>query len=349
MSEPQRYPPEQLEQFAADLLGKLGVPQDDARLIAQVVLQADLEGVETHGFARLPNYLTRLERGAVNPAPALQFVRRNGAAALIEADNGMGQVAAARAMQEAIRLAGEQGAGWVGVRGSGHFGIASFYCRLAVEAGMIGLAFSNSPPAMAPHGGREAVLGTNPIGIGVPAGDLPPILIDLATSTVARGHVLKAQREGRNIPTDWALDTHGRPTSDPGEALKGVLLPMSGPKGYALALAIEILAGLLTGAGIGREIPSFFDDFSRPSNVGHLLGAINIAAFIEPTSFYERVAGLITTLKTVSPAEGHHQVRIPGERRAAMIAQRRREGVSLQPALVQQLAEFAARLNVPML
>lgn len=340
------FSPDQLTALAENLLDKLGVPGEDAALIARAVLQADLEGVETHGFARLPNYLQRIERGIVNPSPTMHVVRKQGATAVIDANNGMGQVAAAWAMGEAIRMARTHGTGWVGVRNSGHFGVASFYCGLAVEAGMIGVALSNSPPAMAPAGGRTALLGTNPIGVGVPAGERPPILIDLATSHVARGHVLKAAREGRSIPDDWALDAAGQPTTDPAAALKGVLLPMAGAKGYALALAVELLCGALTGAAISPEIPSFFDNFSEPSNVGHMLGAIDVAAFLEPAAFYARVAALTDLLKASPPAADSLGVRIPGERRAAAIARRRREGLSYAPATIQQLRELAERLGV---
>lgn len=347
MTDRLRFAAAELEQFAAAVLARLGLPAADAALTARALVQADLEGVETHGLGRLPNYVARLRKGLINPAPRMEFVRRMGATALLDAGNGMGQVAAARAMQEAIALARTCGAGWVGVRNSNHFGAASFYCSMAVEAGMIGFAFSNSPPGMAPWGGRVAYLGTNPIGIGVPAGTAVPVGIDLATSTAARGQVIKAAREGRPIPPGWAVDRDGRPTEDPAAALEGALLPMAGAKGYALALAVEILCGVLTGAGVGPEIPSFFDNWDQPSNVGHFLGAINVAAFMAPEQFAARVDHLVGDLKQVPPAAGHSGVLIPGERRAREARQRREQGVLLNPAVVEQLAGIARELGLP--
>jgi len=347
MSEPMRFRPQTLERFATDLLVQLGLPEEDAALTAKALVQADLDGVETHGLGRLPNYVARLQKGLVNPKPHMTFVRQLGATALLDADNGMGQVAAARAMGEAIRLAKQFGTGWVAVRNSNHFGTTSFYCDMAVAANMIGFALSNTPPGMAPYGGREALLGTNPIGIGIPAGKATPISVDMATSAAARGHVLKAKREGKSIPLGWAIDRDGAPTTDPNAALGGALLPMAGAKGYGLALAVEALCGVLAGAGVGREIPSFFDDWERPSNVGHLLGAINIATLADPAEFARRTDQLIHQIKDVPPAAGHDAVLIPGERRARSAVQRRSAGVPLTAAVVQQLASIAHELGLP--
>lgn len=345
MSEPVRYAASELERLAAELLERLGLPADDAALTARILVAADLEGVETHGLGRLPNYVARLRKGLVNPTPAMRFVRRKGATALLDADNGMGQLATARAMEEAIRLAGEHGTGWVAVRGSNHFGAASYYVRMAAEAGMIGLVFSNTPPGMAPHGGREPFLGTNPIGVGVPAGEGPPVILDMATSAVARGQILKAQRNGEPIPPGAAIDATGAPTTDATAALKGALLPMAGAKGYGLALVIELLTGVLAGANVARELPSFFDNWEQPSNVGHLVGAIDVGAFAAPETFGERAGRLVSDLHKVPPAVGHTAVRVPGEQRAGLTAQRLAEGVPLAQATVAQLNILADELG----
>lgn len=346
MTPPQIFSPDKLQQFAAALLRRLDLPDDDAALVARALAQADLEGIETHGLGRLPNYVARLRKGLVNPRPQLTFVQRQGATALLDADNGMGQVAATRAMEEAIRLASEWGVGWVAVRHSNHFGVASFYGDLAAVQGMLGLALSNTPPAIAPTGGAQPFLGTNPIALSAPRGDDPPISIDLATSAVARGHVIKAAREGRSIPPDWAVDAEGQPTTDPNAALKGALLPLGGAKGYALALGVELLCGTLTGAAMGPEMPSFFDNWDRPSNVGHTLIALNIAAFMDPSEYAARSAALVKGLKAVPPAPGAEGVRLPGERRAREVERRRAEGVPLAAATVQQLNTLAQELGV---
>jgi hypothetical protein len=183
----QRFTARALEEFAAAVLAALGLPAADALVTAQAIVRADLEGVETHGLRRLPNYVARLQRGLINPRPQMTFVRRRGGTAVLDADNGPGQVAAARAMVEAIRLAGEYGTGWVAVRQSNHFGAAAYYANLAAEVGMIGVALSNSPPGMAPWGGRQAFLGTNPIGVGMPGG---------------RGHRLEAGDQALDPPQE---------------------------------------------------------------------------------------------------------------------------------------------------
>lgn len=346
MTEPARYPAAELERLAAAILMALGMPEADAALTARVVVAADLEGVETHGLGRLPNYVARLRKGLINPAPQIRTLRSKGATALLDADNAMGQVATARAMEQAIGLAREHGAGWVAVRGSGHFGAASYYCRMAAEAGMIGFVFSNTPPAMAPYGGREVALGTNPLGVGVPAGDGPPVILDMATSAIARGQVLKANREGAPIPPGAAVDADGAPTTDAAAALKGALLPMAGAKGYGLALVIELLTGVLAGANVARELPSFFDDWERPSNVGHLVGALDVGAFADPAAFGARAGRLADDLRAVPPAAGHAGVRVPGEQRARTAARRAAEGVPVAAATLRQLADLAAELGV---
>lgn len=340
------FPAGELERFAAGVLAALRLPAADAATVARALVAADLEGIGTHGLGRLPNYVARLRKGLVNPTPHLHFVERMGSTALLDADNAMGQVAATAAMAEAIRLAGGGGIGWVGVRGSNHFGAASFYTALAAEAGMIGIALSNSPSGMAPWGGREAFLGTNPISIGVPAGTSPPVAIDLATSATARGAVIKAAAEGTPLAPGLALDAAGEPTEDAAAALQGALLPLGGPKGYALALAVEVLCGPLVGGAISPEIPSYFDDWETPSNVGHTLAALNPAAFGAPERFRARVDQLVEGIKGVPPAAGSDGPRLPGERRAREVARRRAAGVPLAPAAVEQLRRIGDELGV---
>lgn len=347
MSAAPLYRADDLERYAAALLAGAGLPADDAALVAAVVVQADLDGVESHGLGRLANYLERLRRGVVNPRPQLRLVRQQGATALLDADNGMGQIAAVRAMEEAIRLAQSHGIGWVAVRRSNHFGATSFYVGQAVAAGMIGLALTNSPPGMAPYGGRVARLGTNPIGLGFPRAGGDPIVIDMATSAVARGQIIKADRAGQPIPPGVAVDAAGVATTDAAAALRGALLPMAGPKGYALALAFELLCGALSGAALAPEIPSFFDNWEQPSNVGHVLAAINIGAFGDAEEFGARAAWLAETLTATPPAEGHAGVLVPGERRAALARARRASGVPVAATTLALLAPHGAALGVP--
>ncbi len=333
--------------FAAGILRAAGLPEADAALVARALVQADLEGVGTHGLGRLPNYVARLRGGLVNPRPRIAIVREQGATCLLDGDNGMGQVVATRAMAEAIRRAREHGIGCVGVRRSNHLGAAAFYCQMAVAEGMIGLACSNSPPGMAPWGGRRPFLGTNPLAFGFPAGRRAPVIVDFATSVASRGQVLEAARAARTIPPGWAIDAEGRPTEDPQAALAGALLPMGGPKGYALAVAVEVLSAVLTGAGVGPGVASFFDNWAEPSNVGHLLAAIDIAAFADPAVFAARMEALVGGLKAVPPAAGSPGVQVPGERRAARAAEAAARGLHLPPVLLAELGALAAELGAP--
>ncbi|HMQ29481.1 MAG TPA: Ldh family oxidoreductase [Chloroflexaceae bacterium] len=346
MTTPTLFAADELLGYAAALLAASGLPADDAALVAAIVVQADLDGVETHGLGRLANYLERLRRGVVNPRPQMRLARERGATAVLDADNGMGQLAAARAMDEAVRLARAAGIGWVAVRRSNHCGAMSYYVNKAVEAGMIGLALTNSPPGMAPYGGREAFLGTNPIGVGIPVAGGDPIVLDMATSAVARGQIIKAERAGRPIPPGVAVDAAGAPTTDAAAALKGALLPMAGAKGYGLALAVELLCGAMSGAAMATEMPSFFDNWEQPSNVGHVLAAIDVAAFGDPEEFGARAAGLAAGLRAVPPAEGHRGVMVPGERRAALARERRSRGVPVPATTLALLAPHAERLGV---
>lgn len=346
-AEPQGLEPARLIAFAAGILEALGLPEADARLVARALVQADLEGVGTHGLGRMPNYIQRLRKGLINPRPRIAVVRERGAVCLLDGDNGMGQVVAARAMAEAVRRARAHGIGWAGVRRSNHLGAAAFYCQMAVAEGMIGVACSNSPPGMAPWGGRRPFLGTNPLAFGFPAGRRPPLVIDFATSVASRGQVLKAARAGETIPPGWAVDAEGQPTEDPQAALGGALLPMGGPKGYALALAVEVLSAVLTGAGVGPEVASFFDNWTEPSNVGHALAAIDVGAFTDPGAFAIRMEALFDALKAVPPAAGTPGVLVPGERRAARAAAAAARGLHLPAALLAQLEALAAELGAP--
>jgi len=339
--------PQIAKTFAASLLKRLGLPESEAHIVATALIQADLEGVPTHGIGRLPNYVDRLQRGLINPTPTMKVIRERGATMLLDGDNGMGQATASCAMTAAIARAKEQGIGWVGVTQSNHFGAASFYCQMAVEQGMIGLAFSNSPPGVVPWGGKSPFLGTNPVAFGFPAGSRPPVLIDFATSVAARGQIIKAAKDNEVIPATWALDADGNPTVNPQAALQGALLPMGGPKGYALGLAVEILVGVLTGAAVGPQVPSYFDNWTEKSNVGHALVAIDISAFMDPEYFADRMEGLIMEIKGVPPATGSTGVLVPGERRSAASAQAADEGIQIAAPVLKQLQDLAQALGLP--
>ena len=267
---------------------------------------------------------------------------------LVDADNALGAVAGTQALEVSIEKARAAGVGWVGVRNSNHFGACAYYTNLIAARGMLGFAFSNAPATMAPWGGIEPYLGTNPLGFSVPTRGGTPISVDMATSVAARGSILLTAAKGEPIPAGWAIDNRGRPTTDAKEALEGTVLPMAGHKGYALALMVDVLSGLLTGAGFGRHIGRLYEDFDRPQNVGHLIGAIDIQRFIPLAQFYDRIEQMTQEIRAIPLAEGVAQIFIPGDIEAATRERRRREGVPVAEPIRRQLVELGQRLGVPL-
>ncbi|PZR88666.1 MAG: lactate dehydrogenase [Candidatus Nephthysia bennettiae] len=338
-----RVEAEQLHQFTVRLLGDLGVPVADAGVVADCLVEAELEGQVSHGITRLPHYARRVRDGLIVSAPEMRVARETAATALLDAGNALGPVAGLLAMRIAVEKARLQGVGVCAVRGSNHLGALSFYVRIAADAGMIGIALCNTPPAMAPPGGRAAFLGTNPIAAGVPTSTFP-VVVDMATSQVARGAVLKARREGTAIPLGWAVDREGRATTDPEAALSGSLAPLGGAKGFALALLVEVLAAVLSDAAVGPEVTGTFADSDRPSNVGHLFLALDPEAF--GPGFTQRMDGLAGALRGIEPVDAGHPVRLPGDRRVQERERRRLVGLEIPDALIGELRVLAGERGV---
>ena len=340
--------PEAMARFAEGVLRAIGVPGANAAELAAALVSADAQGIKTHGMSRLPMYAARLAKGLMNGATTGTIVHRRGAVVAIDGENGIGQVLAARAMREAVALAREAGVGVAGVRRSNHFGVAGYYCEQAAAAGMIGLAFTNSPKGIPPWDGREAYFGTNPIAAAIPLPDQPPIVIDLSTSVVARGNIIMAAQAGEPIPEGWAIDKEGRPTTDAKAALEGAVLPIAGPKGYALALLVEVLAGVLTGAAFGPHVRNMYTDWTSGSDIGHLLIAIDPGAFGDRDAFLKRMAQMAAEILAVPPVEGSAGPRLPGARRHALAADASRSGLSYSPTVWGELEKLARETGVPL-
>ncbi len=336
MSQEIVYTEEQLLKHCQSLFIKHGVPEEDALIVSRILIQAELEGVKTHGISRIPSYLKKIDLGTINPRPNISIIKENPASIVLDGDNGLGQVISYRATEMAMDLAEKASVGIVSVRNSNHFGAASYYCQMAAKRDFIGLAFTNSPPGIPPWGSKKAYFGTNPISFGFPTAGEFPIIIDMATSITARGNIILAAKKGEKIPLGWALDQEGKPTEDPHAALAGAVLPMAGAKGYALALAVEILSALLSGAEIGINIPPV-TDLEGKANIGHLIGAINIDAFINKESFKKRLLHMIEEIKEQPLAYGHHEILIPGERRYKEALQRGKEGIKISADLAKEL------------
>ncbi len=337
---------EELIRFVTDLTEKSGVSHEDAAILADSLVDANLKGIDTHGVSRLPIYLKRISLGLINPKAEMTFTKNMPAAGVLDANNGLGQVAGVKAMKEAIKLARECGVGMVGVKNSQHFGAAGYYCSIACKEGMLGLAFTNAEPALPPWGSYEAIFGTNPIAIGIPTGKEVPIIIDMSSSIVTRGKIVAAARNGNSIPGDWALDPDGNPTTDAQKALDGSVLTMAGPKGYSLALMVDILSGVLTGAGFGKDVNSMYKDMAHPADVGHMLMAVNVEGFMPKGTFYERIGRLADQIKSSKKRPGTSEIYIPGERKRHVKLERLRSGIVLDNTTIKELLGLGEKYGI---
>ena len=271
-----RFSPQAMRCLAARLASGTGVLPDDAGILADALIDADLQGISTHGISRLNIYLQRIEKGLIASKVELAVERDGGSILVLDAGNGIGQVQAVKALNLLEPLAIKNGVAAATIRNSQHFGALSYYCNRAADKGLILLAMTNCEPAMSPAGGYRPFFGTNPIAASFPTGKGFNVKVDLATSVVARGNIIAAQKKKQPIPENWALDRHGEPTTDPQEALLGTVLTMAGHKGYALALMVEVFSSVLSGSSIGPDIGSMYKDMDRKQGVGHFFCLFNI-------------------------------------------------------------------------
>ena len=345
MNQPLRVNPLRLIEFATEVYRGAGVPEANARLIADTLVQADLWGHQSHGVLRLGWYLDRLRNGVMRPVTQPEFVVDAGSIALIDGHDGVGHVLTALAAQEAIRRAKAHGVAAVGVRHSNHFGTCMYYTRMGAEQGCIMLLATNGGPAMAPWGGRKKIVGTNPWSVAAPAGSHPPLLVDMANTGVARGKIYLARQRHEPIPPGWAINAAGEPTTDPQEAIDGFILPMAEHKGYAIATMVDMLAGVLTGSGFLSAVHSPYKTAER-SDCGHFLIAVNIEVFQPLAEFNARMEQFIGEIKAVPPAQGFTEVFYPGEREAGNDAKNRSEGLQLPEDTLTDLARIAGETGL---
>jgi LDH2 family malate/lactate/ureidoglycolate dehydrogenase len=337
-----------LRAFCEEVFLSCGMAQEDAAIVADSLVQANLRGVDSHGVARVGIYVKRLKMGLVNPRPNVGVVRESAATLLVDGDNGMGQVVGVRALDLGLDKAVESGGVSVGVRRSNHYGAGAYYVQRAVARDTIAFAYSNAPPTMAPWGGVDPYVGTNPYAYGVPAGEHRPVILDMATSIVARGKIILAAERGEPIPEGWAIDEEGKPTTDAQEALQGSVLPVGGPKGYALSLMIDIMAGALTGAGFGPRINSLYDNFDEPQDVGAFFQLIDIGHFTDPAAFKARVDRMIEEIKSSRKAEGTKEIFLPGEIEFRTEQERSASGIPIGAETVAELREVGRSCGVDM-
>ena len=339
--------PDQLRAFGLAVFEKLGVPPEEAAITTDTLLTANLRGVDTHGVMRIPFYANKLRDGGINPHVDLTPVREMAATALLDGQNGIGQVISYRAMEVAIRKAREAGAAYVSVRNSNHFGAAAYYSMMAVPQDMIGISLTNASPRLAPTGGIDRLLGNNPWSIAVPAGQRPPVVLDMANSVVAAGKIRVYQKDGKQIPDGWALNEHGEPTTDPQEALKGILLAVGGYKGYGITLMMDLLSGVLADSNYGPRVKGM-ENSSEPARTSHSFLAVNIAAFDEVADFKARMDSYIDEIKNSKKARGAEVIYLPGEPEFIRERERREKGIPLQPKVVEELRAVSQEYGVPL-
>ena len=356
--ETKTYTSEYLREFCSKVFKHFKVPEDDANLAADVLAASDLRGIESHGVARLHTYFDMLTLGRINPQPEIKIVRQSASTATVDGDNGLGLVVGPRANQIAMDKAAEAGTGWVSVCNTNHYGIAGYYVLEALKRDLIGWSMTNTTKLVAPLWGGERMLGTNPIAIAFPGKKNPPIVIDMATSACAYGKVEMARRKGEKVPAGWVIDSDGSNTEVPDEMVNGgALLPlgsfreMGGHKGYALAMMVDVLCCVLSGANWGPWAPPFALRQEIPSRsvgkgIGHFFGAMQIEAFIDPDEFKNQIDDLIETFRKTKPQPGTDGVLIPGDPERIAFAERSKSGIPLVMPVVEELRDISQKTGI---
>ena len=345
-----RVSAQKLEDFTARALQAVGISALESRSIAALMTRADLQGSDGHGVFRLPQYIRRIKGGAVNVKPDIRVVREAAGMALVDGDNGMGHLVMRFATGKAIEKAKSAGVAWAGVKWSNHAGPASLYAGMPLEHDMAGLYLAvGNANHLPPWGGLDMLLSTNPIAVAVPAGEEPPIVLDMATTVAAYGKVKTKAQRGETMPEGWMMDRQGRPLTDPKRANEGFLLPIGGYKGYGLALIFGLLAGTLNGAAMGKDVVDFNADDTTPTNTGHVIVAINVEAFQPVADFKKSVDALIRDIRASQRLPGVDRIRLPGEGSRAARADRMKNGIPLSAPLAASLNQLAGELRIPQL
>ena len=325
---------------------RCGMGDDDVRLLAGMLVDADLGGVHSHGTLRVPEYVAKLTGGGVDPRGRPGVVRDAGACLIVDGGNSMGQIGTHFAMERAIERARTTGVAAVAIRGSNHCGALAPYVRQAIAHDMIGLVTTNALPTMAPWGGTERLLGINPLGVGVPAGEEEPIVYDAAFSASAHGKLRVYEQKGLPLPEGWALDREGRPTTDPAAAIDGLLMPIGGFKGTGLALIMGLLSSMLSGAAYGTELGTM-ETGPAPGRDGHFALALDVAAFEDVGRFTSRVDAAIRQIHACRRAPGVDYIYAPGEKEARTRRDYTRAGIPLNAVTLGDLRRVAEETGVP--
>jgi LDH2 family malate/lactate/ureidoglycolate dehydrogenase len=340
---------EGLRNFCTQAYVKAGVPPDEAGIVADLLVRSDLRGVESHGVTRLPIYIQRLQKGYVRAKCQITAVKEKGPTALLDAHGSMGHLAAYRGMEKAIQKAEEQGIGFVSVKDSGHFGIAGLFPMMALKKGFIGYVVSNSAPMMFPWGGKQRVIGNNPLAYALPADKFQPVVLDFSLSVVSSGKLILCRKKGEKIPLGWAVDKEGVPTEDPYEGYEGggSLAPVGGHKGYGLVLVHEMLTAVLSGGKWTRNIKSLYEeDPSKIQGTCHSFMALDPECFIGREEFKRDVDRYVKSIKESARARGTEEILVPGEPEYRTEVKFLKEGIPLPTNTVKELKTLGESLGV---
>ena len=360
MTEPV-YSYETLHRFAKSVFTHIGCNEDQALLATDVLLRADLRGIDSHGIARLSGYVRLWEKGRVNCTPVIKTVHETPSTAVVDGDRGLGLVVAPRAMEIAIGKANAVGTGWVSVKNSNHFGIAGYHAMMALPHDMIGIAMTNASPLVAPTFSVDRLLGTNPIAVAIPANEQPAFVADFATTTAANGKLEILQRKNQLAPVGWVQTRDGQPTTDPNETRQGgALIPLGSDrehgshKGFCLGAWVDIFSAVLSGANYGPWVPPFVAFLEPPNDpvgegLGHFFGAMRVDAFRPAVEFKNHMDNWINRFRSARTVEGQDSVIIPGDPERMMHAERMDKGIPLNPKVVEDLQALAKRLDIKIL
>ena len=343
-----RIPFEQLRQFITVAMTRLGLPEADAAIVGRLMAEAELQGSDGHGVIRLLPYARRIRAGGLNLRPNIKIIQERPGMALLDGDNGMGHLVMQRAAEIAIEKARNCGIAWVGSQFSNHAGPASLYARMPMAQDMIGLYFAvGNANHLPPWGGLDMLLSTNPIAVAVPAGEEPPVVLDMATTVAAYGKVKAKAQRGEMMPAGWMIDRLGQPLLDPKRADEGFLMPIGGYKGYGLSLIVGLLAGTLNGAAMGKQVVDFNHDDTTTTNTGQAIMAIDLSAFGDVAGFKARVDQLVRELRASERMPGVERIWLPGEQSHQKRQNNERDGMLLPAVLLKQLDAFALELGIP--
>lgn len=326
---------------------EFGIPKSDAEIVSDCLVEANLMGLDTHGVIRLKFYMDRIKAGGNNPRPNIHTVRENASTALIDADNALGPVGGKRGMELAIKKAKNAGISVVVIRNCNHYGPAGHYARMALSHEMIGVSMTNVLASMPPTGSAEARIGNNAYSISFPTQDEPSVVVDGATSMSSWGKLFLCAQKGEELPDGCYIDSNGKPTVKPQDVLDGgALLPFAGHKGYGIAVAIELLTGMLANSTLDHEIPHPYKKLALPGANTFFMAAIRIDNFIDPRTFRQRMDKWIRSIRSTRKSEAAERIWLPGEKEIVTLHQRKASGIPLSTQMVNELRELAAETGV---